>query len=389
MTSQPPKESGNSSLGKIALTVLMICTTAIAVFALLAFFHVFGLLFLALVTMFVFQNWARARRNYIRNFNSALQATVQINGSVEQTARAFSTSGPLAHRCALYANQLANGAAPLNAGITCGLPLDINTALAFTLPIRKEERPAQWELQTAQETENKNNLSIASQLLYLVFICIAACACHIFFDILILPTMDELVSEVSTTGEASLLATNSRWIRLTTCLLGLGVITFYITAILGFPSGLVSLSWLPLLPVAAAQKATTLNALANSIEAGCPLKTFCELGMMLPSGSQRIKCAQTINALENGQSETHALAEAGWIHSSELALMEGSTPKRMAEILRNIARQDIRRANSNLNWIMTIMFPASIICLAVSIAPFATTFITELYGLTLSVANSL
>jgi hypothetical protein len=389
MTDPLPIASASARLEKLALFALKICTGA-AVFCLLVFFfHLFGLLLATLLTLFFFQNWARARRNYIRNFNSALQATVRINGSVEKTARAFSTSGPLRSRCAFYASQLAGGAAPLKAGIASGLPLDIETALAFSLPVRKEQPKPAWQLENGPETESKNHLSIASQLFYLIFICIGIFACSGFYDLLVFPTMEMILSENSFSSEVSPSASDSGWMRVTTCLLGLGVITFYITAILGFPSVLLSASWVPLLPFAAAKKSTTLNAIANSIEAGCPLNTFCELGMMLYKGSERLKFAQAFNALKNGESETRALAVAGWIRDSDRVLLEGSTPQRMSEILRSIARQDIRHANSNLNWIMAILFPALILCLAASISLFASSFFTELYGLTLSLTNQL
>ena len=374
-------------LREIALTVLTIGTAATAFFLLLFFFHLFGLLLAALLTLFFFQNWARARRNYIRNFNSALQATVRINGSVEKTARAFSTSGPLRSRCAFYARQLAGGAAPLHAGIASGLPLDMETALAFSLPLREREATPPKQLQTVPETEKQNNLSAAYQLFYLIFVCIVICFCSFFYDLLIFPTMESILSENSISGEAAPLASNSSWIRITACLVGLGVIMFYVAAIIGFPSGLLSTLWVPLLPVAAAQKSTTLDSLANSIEAGYPLTHFCEVGLMLHRGSRRKSFLQALNAISNGHTETEALAEAGWIHKSDRALLEGSTPRRMSEILRTIARQDIRHANSNLNWIMAIMFPALILCLATGISLFTSNFFSELYGLTLSLTR--
>ena len=55
----------------------------------------------------------------------------------------------------------------------------------------------------------------------------------------------------------------------------------------------------------------------------------------------------------------------------------------MSENIRNIARQNITRANANLSWILAVMFPVSIFCLAAAVAPYTATLFTELNALTL------
>ena len=404
--SESTKQSASSQrrlngLKNLSLRITTIFTLVVVIGLLLSLFHVLGFLFSVILLLFVIQNWMRTRRNYIRNFNSALRTTIEINGSIEKTARAFSMSGPLRSRCKRYADRLSQGDDPLVAAAHCRVPLEIQTAMAFSIPQKRtgleKTRISDTELGN-RVTGQSSSLAITSQLYYILFVCIAIVICTTFYNVFITPTMQMLMEDFDITAvveqsydtEEILIpytGQGNSWPQWASALVAMGIafgtLMFYLIAVVGIFPALITASWIPLLPVVAARKGAILNGLADAIDAGVPLKDFCELGLITFWHGKRRPFVLALNSITQGHSETSSITKAGWIKAADCSLLENSNPQRMSENIRNIARQNITRANANLSWFLAVMFPASIFCLAAAVAPYTATLFTELNALTL------
>ena len=300
--SESTKQSASSrrrltGLQNLSLRITTTFTLVVVIGLLLSLFHVLGFLFSVILLLFVIQNWMRTRRNYIRNFNSALRTTIEINGSIEKTARAFSMSGPLRSRCKRYADRLSQGDDPLVAAAHCRVPLEIQTAMAFSIPQKRtgsEKTRNDTELGN-RVTGQSSSLAITSQLYYILFVCIAIVICTTFYNIFITPTMQMLMQDFDITAvveqsydtEETLIpytGQGNAWSQWASALVAMGIafgtLMFYLIAVVGIFPALITASWIPLLPVVAARKGAILNGLADAIDAGVPLKDFCELGLI-------------------------------------------------------------------------------------------------------------
>lgn len=353
----------------------------IAALLLCYLFSFVGLLISFFSALFYAHFVAAKRRNYINNFNSALRTTIQINGQIQDTAVAFSKSGPLRTKCTGFARRLTAGEEPFSAAWLSRLPLEIETAMALSLP----ETAVQPEPKrvTARQTTNRqdNNLSVASQLFYLILVCFAVFAASIFFETFIAPVLDSLLEEsaIQTRGATRDWAVHC--MAFVALAIGFGSMCFYLVAILGFLPALLAPSWIPLLPVKAARKSAILAGVATSLEHNVPLDEFCTIGAKIHSGITRRQFKKALRAINSGYTDANVIYQAGWISAADKAWLEDAPSARQVEILRNISNQDIRHADANLNWVMAIGYPAAILCLASAAAPFATAFFTELTDL--------
>jgi hypothetical protein len=344
--------------------------------------NVLGVLLITFLALLYFEHAVRRRRNYIKSFNSALRTTIQINGSLEQTARAFSSSGPLRRASKAYETRLASGGSPLHNAVACRLPLEMETAMAFSLPAEKTQSKRTGTSQQTVTPQSSNNLPTSSQLYYLFFVCIAAIAFTIFYDTFILPTLATISSEYQSSGNGIAQIRDGSWLMLTAFFISIGAVVFYLTVVVGFFPKVTSASWMPLLPVAATRNSEMLLGIATALDSNYPLKNFFELGETIYRGSERKRFRVALNAIERGNTDTNAIRQAGWISTSDEAWLQDATPRRMAEILRTISRQNIRHAEGNLNWLMAILFPLVLLCLAGTMEPVASSFFSHLYGLT-------
>lgn len=355
---------------------------ALALAVALLLFYLFSfmaLLFAFFFVLFYAHFVAAKRRNYIKNFNSALRTTVQINGQIQKTAEAFSRSGPIRGRCADFARRLTAGEEPFAAAWASRVPLEIETAMALSLP----ERAGQPTRSTAGQTMHRqtSNLSVASQVFYLIIVCFAAFLAATFFSAFISPTMDSLLEESQIQSQGSTRDWELHCLEFVSLAIGFLSICFYLIAILGLLPALLAPSWLPLLPVEAARRSAILSGIATSMDHNVPLDEFCTIGAKIHSGITRRQFGKAFQAINSGCTDTNVIYRAGWISAADKAWLEDAPPARQAEILRNISNQDIKHADANLNWVMAIGYPAAILCLASAAAPFATSFFTELTDL--------
>jgi hypothetical protein len=350
----------------------------IAVLCLIYSLTVFGLLLSVFLILFYAQIFATKHRNYRNNFNSALRTTIQINGHIKETAEAFSRSGPLRRQCADFARRLTAGEEPFAAAVISKVPLEIETAMALSMPsgvVQPEEarRPAQ---EIARRSTN--SLAIASQLFYLIIICGVLTLFAGFHAAFIAPTMRTLLAEMQTNYDSP----SDDWalfaLMLTACFIAVISIGFYLIAIIGLIPQILALPGVPLLPVAAARNSAILTGIATTIESSFSLKRFCEIGKDIYRGRTRKQFEKALLEMERGYTDPDVLYRTGWIRAVDQAWLQEATPKRKAEILRNIGRQNIRHADANLNWIMAIGYPVAILCLATAATPFAALFFTQL-----------
>ncbi|MGB0762076.1 MAG: hypothetical protein ACPGPS_21185, partial [Rubripirellula sp.] len=230
----------------------------IAALLLCYLFSFVGLLISFFSALFYAHFVAAKRRNYINNFNSALRTTIQINGQIQDTAVAFSKSGPLRTKCTGFARRLTAGEEPFSAAWLSRLPLEIETAMALSLPETAVQPEPKRVTARQTTTRQNNNLSVASQLFYLILVCFAVFAASIFFETFIAPVLDSLLEEsaIQTRGATRDWAVHC--MAFVALAIGFGSMCFYLVAILGFLPALLAPSWIPLLPVKAARKSAIL-----------------------------------------------------------------------------------------------------------------------------------
>ncbi len=85
--------------------------------------------------------------------------------------------------------------------------------------------------------------------------------------------------------------------------------------------------------------------------------------------------------IERGEDPAAAMCRAGLIDAEEASWLTGASPKRTAELLRSIADQTQRDAQSNLRWMMAIFFPCLVLLICITVAVYAYAFfgtLTEL-----------
>lgn len=370
--------SQSKSVARVALVTLRYALLGVASLSLIYFFSFFGVLLGVFLLLFYAHVYAARRRNYIKNFNSALRTTIQINGRIQQTAEAFSHSGPIQRQCANFARRLTAGEEPFAAAVTSYVPLEIETAMALSLPAGAVQLDSNRHPERETNRQKLNSLSIASQLFYLIIICSTLILFSSFYTLLLAPTLASLQSEMplTTTGQEAIRTPVT--LQITAFVIGIAAFCFYLIAIVGLIPKILTLSWMPLLPVAASRQSAVLTGIATTIENRFSLDAFCQVGAKTLYGSRRGQFLRALREIENGYTDANVIYRAGWINASDCAWLEDATPTRQAEILRNISRQNIRHADANLNWIMAIAYPAAILCLAAAAAPFAASFFTQL-----------
>ncbi|MDB4759621.1 hypothetical protein OAG34_00260 [bacterium] len=370
-----------SSVTRLALTTLQYALLVVAALSLIYFFSFFGVLLSVFLVLFYTHVYAARRRNYIKNFNSALRTTIQINGRIQQTAEAFSHSGPIRRQCEMFARRLTAGEGPFDAAVTSYVPLEIETAMALTL--REGSLQLDSNRHTPSETPRQklNSLSIASQIFYLIIICFTLILFSSFYTLFIAPTLVELQTEAPLSRTNPTAYGAPTILQMTAFFIGSTAICFYLIAIVGLIPRILTLSWMPLLPVAAARKSAILTGIATTIDNRMSLDAFCQIGAKIHHGSRRRQFLKALREIENGYTDANVIYRAGWINAADHAWLEDANPTRQAELLRNISRQNIRHADANLNWIMAIAYPTAILCLASAAAPFAASFFSQLTNL--------
>ncbi len=367
-----------SLAGRAALSILQKGLLGIAALSLIYVLNIFGLMLCVFLGLFYAHAYAARRRNFIKNFNSALRTTIQINGHIEQTAEAFSYAGPIKRQCANFARRLTAGEEPFDAAISSRVPIELETGMALTLPDGARQLAPTHGSRRETARQHTNSLSITSQLFYLIIICLTIILTSLFYATFIAPTMETLRTDMLQPNNTQTATGVLAALPITAFLIACTTICFYLVAVLGLIPSILNASWIPLLPVAASRNSAILTGLATTIDHQFSVNAFCEIGTRIYHGSRRRQFQRALREMEKGYIDTHVIHRAGWINAEDLAWLENATPTRQANILRNISRQNIRHADANLNWIMAIAYPAAILCLATAAAPFAASFFSQL-----------
>ena len=367
-----------SLAGRAALSILQKGLLGIAALSLIYVLNIFGLMLCVFLGLFYAHAYAARRRNFIKNFNSALRTTIQINGHIEQTAEAFSYAGPIKRQCANFARRLTAGEEPFDAAIRSRVPIELETGIALTLPDSARQLAPSHRSRRETARQHTNSLSITSQLFYLIIICATLILTYSFYVTFIAPTMETLRAEMLQPNNSQTATAFLAALPITAFLIACTTICFYLVAVLGLIPSILNAPCIPLLPVAASHNSAILTGLATTIDRQFSLNAFCQIGTRIYRGTRRRQFQRALRELEKGYIDTHVIHRAGWINAEDLAWLENATPTRQANILRNISRQNIRHADANLNWIMAIAYPAAILCLATAAAPFAASFFSQL-----------
>jgi type II secretory pathway component PulF len=130
--------------------------------------------------------------------------------------------------------------------------------------------------------------------------------------------------------------------------------------------------WVPTMPRLAERKADVLHGLADGVEAGWPIGRALAVGHSIATRSlERRSLDYAMRLIEQGLDPVEAIRRSGWIEPEEASWLSGTSPKRMAELLRSIARQDVRDARANLRWLMAMLFPLLVVLLGLCVMAYA------------------
>lgn len=344
----------------------------------------FGALLAVLLVFAVIDYSSRRYRNAVKTFNASLRAVCHHEGAIGKVALAFSKSGPLSGPCYEYARRLMMGEDPVDAAAMARVPLQLGTAVALQSPGRIEPDPVVEQTREFRQLDvaDPNMMPAYGQFLYLTMTALVTCSVLLFMNVFVAPTLEVMHQEFFSTelpNRWMMQPGPAFWI--------LSLLAFVIIIIVpllnrGHLFGLRLPRWLPMLPRPAQQKADTLNGLADAVDAGWPMGRALAVGHTISTRSlERRTLERSMILIERGQEPAAAMQRAGLIEADEAGWLTGASPQRTAELLRSIADQTQRDAQSNLRWLMAIFFPTLVLLIGLSVAAYAYGFfgtLTEL-----------
>ena len=334
----------------------------------------FGALLAILLVFAVIDYSSRRYRNAVQTFNASLRAVCHHEGAISKVALAFSKSGPLSGPCYEYARRLMMGENPVDAAAMSRVPLQLGTAVALQSPVRIEPDPLVEQTKEFRKLDvaDPNMMPAYGQFLYLTVTALVTCSVLVFMGTFVAPTLEQMHEEFF--GSAM----PNRWMmRAGPAFWILSLLAFVIIVIVpllnrGHFLGLRLPRWVPMLPRPAQQKADTLSGLADAIDAGWPMGRALAVGHTISTKSMERKSLETSMLLiEQGADPAVAMQRAGLLDKDEAPWLTGASPKRTAELLRSIAGQTQRDAQSNLRWLMAIFFPALVLLIGLSVLAYA------------------
>ncbi|QDT04050.1 hypothetical protein K227x_24360 [Rubripirellula lacrimiformis] len=400
-------------------TLRIVVWTLLVLLTLLCFVYLLPSLFgLVLVTLLVFGVMDFASRRHLnatRAFNSTVRAVCHHDGAISKVAVAFSRSGPLAGPCYEYARRLMMGQDPIEAAARSRVPLQLGTAVAMQSPIPPKPNPSKLggiesgesdldrkpiglpesalvasidRIERSDDIYNMSANSIDSgwmpvygQFLYLVVTASITCLVLSFMALFIVPTLEVMFEEFGMDMKDRWLmsARPAYWI-----LFFLSFVVLIIVPIMsrGTILGWRLPMWFPITPRLAQHKSEVLNGLADAIDAGWPMGRALAVGHLISVRRyERRSLQRAMELIEQGRTPADSIHQTGWIGSSEAAWLEGASPVRTAQLLRNMAGQTVRDAHANLRWLMSIVFPALVLMLAAAVLMYGYGFFSSLFQL--------
>ena len=362
------------------------------IFVILAILVIFGFLARSLIgcmmSVMLLLAWidfsARRRRTAAQTLNSALRAVCQQEAAIGKVAVAFSRSGPLSGACYEYARRLMMGENPVVAAVICRIPLQLATAVLLESPAdrRTDLKAVIRRNALPDEADSDQEVPVSAQLLYVTVAAFATCLTLIFVNLFVVPTFARLLDEFGLTSRAF------DWVRVSPAVSILIASTLLLVAIVPLLNLISTLGvrtgWLAhWLPRVAERKAELLRGLGDGIEAGWPMGRALAVAhsISLRAGDRRT-LEYAMQLIDRGAPAASAIRFANLIDRRDEAWLSDAPPERVAEVLRVIADQAEREAQLNLRWLMSILFPLTIVLLGLAVMLSVYGFLSALVSLT-------
>lgn len=348
----------------------------------------FGLVMVTLLAYSLLDFATRRKRNAAKAFNSTLRAVCRHDGAITKVALAFSRwalRGP----CYEFSRRLMMGQDPLEAASRSRVPLTLETAVAMQSPSTNRSKSLDqnrilslgYDSDAFSIVDEQSQTPAYGQFVYLILTAVITCVVFSFMSLFVVPTIDVMFDEfgMNLPNRSMLSAKPAYWILFILCFV---VIVAVPVMSRGTLLGIRFPNWFPMTPWLAQHKADVLSGLADAIEHGWPMGRVLAVGHMISIRMHERRSLQhAMELIEQGQSSAMAIHRAGWIDSTEAAWLEGASPPRTAQLLRTIADQTVRHSNSNMRWLMSLLFPAVVIVIGGAVLMFAHAFFSALFAL--------
>jgi hypothetical protein len=339
-----------------------------------------SLLLCAILVVACIETVVQQRRSVVRDMNSAFQAVCHKEGGIEKVALAFSRGGPLRGPSYEYARRLMSGENPVDAAVASRIPLQLGTAVAMESPRGVDTTLSRIAAETDFLDRDTALMPVYAQLIYLVGTAAVACLVLSFVGVFVIPTFEHLWSEFGVDVRYEWLLS-----RTPSALILAFVVFTVLVAVPILNSGRIfglQLRWLPLLPSAARSKAEMLRGFADAVDSGWPLGRAMAVGHTITLRyDRRRRLEVAMQMIEQGQPAHAALVRGGWITAQQQQWFVGASPRRTADLMRVIADQCVRDAATNLQWLMSLFFPAVVIMIGMATLAYAFGFFAALMGL--------
>lgn len=324
---------------------------------------------------------SRRYRNSVKTFNSALRSVCHQDGAVGKVALAFSRSGPLSGPCYEYTRRLMMGEDPIEAAVVARVPLQMRTAIAMQTPANGSHETDRRIEEEASEMSlaDSSMMPAYGQFIYLTVATLVTCFVLTFLSIFIVPTLESLFEEFFSQelpNQWMFSLSPAVWM-----LVLLSVVILFVIPMLnrGHFFGFRLPRWIPVMPRLAERKGEILCGLADGIDAGWPLGKALATGHEVSQRTyERRIFEHVMRRIQYGTDPIDAIQQVGWIDRYEAAWLSGASPERTAQLLREIAAQNVRDARANLRWTMVLLFPLLLLLLGLAVAAYAFGFFATL-----------
>ena len=356
---------------KLAIGSLLVVVLS-SVFA-IALPSLLGMLISALVLVAIADFVGRRRRHAYRTFNSVLQSVCDQEGAVGKVAMAFARTGPIRASCYELARRLTVGQEPIDAATQSGIPLQLGTAVAMTTASARIEQSQDSDSNTFGELVDEDSSAAYSQILYVTIVVLATCCVLWYMTLYVMPDIKTMLQEFElkeTPYEWLVVGVTPSWL-----ILGVIVSILIFLAPILTKGGMIAVGpwkWMPASPVVAESKADMLCGLADAIDQGLPLEQALGLASRISvNHHEQATLQQASQLLQSGATPGESLFKSGWVDQQQHEWLIAAPPQRFAELLRQFASQGVRDAQSNLRWLMGIVFPLFVVALGTAVLAYA------------------
>ncbi len=329
-----------------------------------------GLVFsLALTSMWVYAI-VLYRREAAATLCEAIQTVCRTQGSLAALTRDFGWGDAtlLGARCRAFAAGLERGADPVPLARWMRLPLDMETLLFL-----QHRHQAAWKSPRAA-VAGQPTLSIGSQasgwpagtqLAYLLGILLSSGLVIVFVSQFVMPSIQEMLLEF----EIELASWQERWFS------AFQWVPPVLVLVVVLWGGLAFLFWitdwnhlLMLLPISgplihARRRAACLRGVAAAIDAGCESSQALQLTSAATTNrGQQVRLTKALAIAQRGATLGDALCRSGIAPGPTAAWIESAVQTgRVADTLRTLADDLLRRSQLRADTVMAVLFPVGIL----------------------------